>query len=199
MARLLFASIALLAIATAADANSIRYIANLNGANENPPVISPGTGTAIVDFDIMAHTMHVHVDFSGLTAPDEASHIHCCVPEGGNAGVATQTPALTGFPLGVTSGTFDGTFDTSLATTYNPSFVTANGGTPAGAEAVLAAGLASRMTYYDIHTSFAPGGEIRGLLQAQAVPLPASFPMGVSLLGCLFIIGRLRLRKPRIT
>ena len=66
--------------------------------------------------DDAAFTMRVESTFSGLTGITTASHIHCCtaVASTGTAGVATQTPSFVGFPLGVTSGTFDSTFDMTL-------------------------------------------------------------------------------------
>jgi hypothetical protein len=42
--------------------------------------------------------------------------------------------------------------------------VTANGGTTAGAEAALLAGLEAGQAYLNIHTTMFPGGEIRGFL-----------------------------------
>ena len=51
--------------------------------------------------------------------------------------VATTTPTFPGFPPGVTSGTYDNTLDTSLASAFNPAFVTDHGGTAAGAETAL--------------------------------------------------------------
>jgi hypothetical protein len=50
------------------------------------------------------------------------------------------------------------------AASYNPAFVTANGGTTAGAEAALLAGLEAGQAYLNIHTTMFPGGEIRGFL-----------------------------------
>ena len=78
---------------------------------------------------------------SGLTAGNTASHIHCCIAPGGNAGVATTTPTFTGFPSGVTSGSYDHVFDLTSLSSYNPAFVTANGGLVSSAEAVLLMGL----------------------------------------------------------
>src|SRR5262249_10918988 len=74
------------------------------------------------------------------------------------------TPTFTGFPLGVTSGTYDHTFDTLSASSYNPAYVTAHGGTAAGAEAALAACLSAGGAYLNIHSTVDPGGEIRGFL-----------------------------------
>jgi hypothetical protein len=170
---LAFLSLLLLGTATNANAALINFFANLNGPSESPPNASPGTGFADIDFDTVAKTMHVQVTFSGLLGTTTASHIHCCtlVPLAGTAGVATVTPTFTGFPLGVTSGTYDHIFDMLLASSYNPAFITANGGTAASAEAVLEAGMLSGHSYLNIHSTVVPGGEIRGFV---LVPEPAS-------------------------
>ncbi len=178
MIRLLVpALMGLLLVAAGAEADPIFYAANLDGPSESPPNASPGTGFAEVAFDITAHTMHVQVTFADLTSPTTASHIHATTtdPFTGIAGVATTTPTFPSFPLGVTSGTYDMLFDTSQSSTYNPAFVTANGGTVAGAEAALAAALAAGKAYLNIHTSQFPGGEIRGFL--RPVPEPASLAL----------------------
>jgi hypothetical protein len=118
-----------------ASAHVVEYKATLNGPSEAPPNASLGTGTATVDFDFNTLMMHVVVDFTGLGSTTIASHIHCCTaaPGAGTAGVATQVPTFPDFPLGVTSGTYDKTFDMSLASSYNPQFVTASGGTVSAA------------------------------------------------------------------
>lgn len=151
-------------------AHAATFVTGLLGANENPAVVTAGTGSATVDLDTVAHTMRVRVNFSGLNGNTTASHIHCCTAPPANVGVATTTPSFVGFPLGVTSGTMDQTYDTTLAGTWNGAFVTANGGTPAGAEAALAAGLAAGQAYLNIHSSTSPGGEIRGFLSLLAAP-----------------------------
>jgi hypothetical protein len=137
--------------------------------------------------------MRVRVTFSGLLGDTTASHIHAAtaIPGTGTAMVATTTPTFPGFPLGVTSGTYDQTFDMALASSYNPAFITANGGTVASAEAALAASLADGTAYLNIHTTVVPGGEIRGFL--QVVPEPS----GLILLGigslALTALGRGRM------
>ena len=189
-------AVALVGVTRASHAAPIMYFANLNGPSESPPNASPATGFTEVDFDIVAHTLRVQVTFSGLLGPTTASHIHSptALPGTGTSGVATQTPSFDGFPLGVTSGTYDHTFDTTLASTYNPAFVTADGGTPAGAEAALAASLPAGTAYLNIHTTVNPGGEIRGfLLPSAAVPEPASITlMAIGVLGLLFARHRVR-------
>jgi hypothetical protein len=153
---------------TSGFASVITYSAVL-GNFENPPTGSPGTGFALVTVDTVLNTMLVNLTFSGLTSGNTASHIHCCVAQGGNAGVATTTPTFTGFPSGTTSGTYVHLFDLTQASSWNPAFITANG-TISGAEAALLAGLAANQTYLNIHTSNFGGGEIRGFLVATPEP-----------------------------
>jgi hypothetical protein len=171
-ASLVLAAAFALAGAARASAEFITYTASLDGPSESPPNTSPGTGSTIVDIDTVAHTMRVRVTFSGLVSPTSASHIHAAttVPLTGIAGVATQLPSFPGFPLGVTAGTMDQTFDMTLTSSYNPSYITANGGTAASAEAALFAAMAQGRTYLNIHTGQFPGGEIRGFL----VPAPGA-------------------------
>jgi hypothetical protein len=165
---------ALCVLATQASASIVIYDATL-GNFENPPTGSLGTGFAEVTINTAANTMEVFVTFSGLTSGNTAAHIHCCIAPGGNTGVATTTPTFTGFPSGVTSGTYDHTFDLTSASSYNPAFVTANGGTVASAEATLLAGLDAGNAYLNIHTANFGGGEIRGFL--HAVPEPSTWAM----------------------
>ncbi|HTM11882.1 MAG TPA: CHRD domain-containing protein [Bryobacteraceae bacterium] len=175
------------------SASTILYTANLSGANENPPTGSPGTGFAVVTIDTVAQTMEVNVTFQGLTSGDTAAHIHCCVAPGGNTGVATTTPTFTGFPGGVTSGSYDHVFDMTLASSYNPAFVTANGSSVPNAEATLFAGIAAGNAYLNIHTTNFGGGEIRGFL-SPAVPEPAtSGSVGLALAVLLAFRRRIRL------
>ena len=183
---------AALGFAPAAQAAVNVYTATLSGPAEQPPNASPGTGSATVTIDTVANTMHVQATFSGLTSGTTASHIHAATatPLTGTAGVATTVPSFPGFPLGVTSGTFDNTFDLLTAGSYNPAFITANGGTPASAEAALLAALAAGRAYFNIHTSNFGGGEIRGFL--VAVPEPATWMMMLIGFGAVGMVVRRR-------
>jgi len=166
-ALLLPAAALMIAAAVPASATVLHYNCLLSGPAESPPNASPGNGGAEVTIDNVANTMRVQCTFAGLLGTTTACHIHAptVVALTGTAGVATLTPAFTGFPLGVTAGTLDHTFDLTLTSTYNAPFVTANGGTAAGAEAALLAAIAAGKAYFNVHTTVVPGGEIRGFLK----------------------------------
>jgi hypothetical protein len=104
----------------------------------------------------------------------------------GTAGVATTTPYFAGFPIGVSSGTYDVTLDLTQSSSYNGSFVTGNGGTTATAESALLSAIASGKAYLNIHSTTFGSGEIRGFL----VPEPAS-------LGLLAPVAVMALRRRR--
>lgn len=185
---------ALALLPSVAHAAPFTFTAALSGPNESPPNASPGTGSATVIFDLVANTMRVEVSFSGLLGNTTASHIHCCtaVPFTGTAGVATTTPTFAGFPLGVTSGTYDQTFDMTLASSYNPAFVTAQGSIGA-AETTLFDDMFTGNEYLNIHSTVVPGGEIRGFL--TFVPEPdTAYLFAAGLLGMLFFVGQRRRR-----
>jgi len=185
--------LAVLMLSAVAKADQLVFTTTLTGAQEVPPTGSPGIGSALVTLDTTTNLLTVNVAFAGLGSPTIASHIHCCTPPGANAMVATTVPTFPGFPLGVTTGTYLMTFDLTLASTYNPAFITAHGGTVAGAQAAFIAGLISGQTYLNIHTSQFPGGEIRG--QLQAVPEPASLLLFST--GIVAAAGTLRKYRKR--
>jgi len=176
------------AVAMPAAAIESIYTAVLSGSAEVPRNESPATGTATVTIDTGNYTMRVQETFSGLLAENTASHIHCCTTPTGTAGVVTTTPTFTGFPSGVTSGTYDHTFDMTNASSYNPAFLTANGGVPLSAFDALVAGLNSGSAYANIHSEMFPAGEIRGTL----VPEPETYAMLLAGLGLLSLMARRR-------
>ena len=194
LAAVLAASLSLLVCAPGSRATTLTFTANLTGSLEVPPSGSSATGSATFTLNTTANTLTVSETFSGLGSGTTASHIHCCLASafltGVNAGVATQVPTFTGLPLGVTSGSFTQTLDLTSAASYNPAFVTAQGGTVAGAEAALIAGIISGESYVNIHTTNFPGGEIRGFLT------PTPEPATIALL-CSGLCGLLGLRRRR--
>jgi len=160
-------------VVSAARADTV-FQATLLGANEVPPVSSPGTGFITVDLHDDLVTLDVMETFSGLTAAATAAHIHCCGPVGMNEPVVLPFSAAQGFPFGASSGTFTHTFNLNTDL---------SGITPA----TFVAGLQSGQAYANIHNDPNLGGEIRG--QLAAVPEPRAF---FALAGCLIVLGVMR-------
>src|SRR5690242_9982671 len=76
-----------------AHAAVVTYHANLTTASEVPPVQGAGKGTAAVNVDTASKEISWRVDFSGLSGPAAAAHIHCGAGPGANAGVAVPLAA----------------------------------------------------------------------------------------------------------
>lgn len=197
--RALTIALALAALAAPAPAAAAIHVfkAFLDGPSEAPPNASPGTGMAKVVFDGTAHTMLVEATFADLIGTTAAAHIHgpTTDPGTGDAGVMTTVPTFPGFPLGVTAGAYALPFDTTLASSYSPAFVAANGGTPGGAETALLSALLDGKAYFNVHTSAFPGGEIRGFL--TAVPEPATWALMIAGFGVTGVAVRARRRGGR--
>ena len=154
----------------AASAATFVYTGSLSGLNEVPANASSGTGSYTVTLDDVANSVAITLSFSGLSANASAGHIHCCAAIGVNAPVVIP---FTGFPA-ATSGTYSNTFT-------GVSLANVNG---------IKAGLA----YVNIHNSLFPGGEIRGQINAAAVPEPATWAL--TLVGFGAIGYAMRRRRP---
>jgi len=178
-------SVSLLALCGGvAHAAILTYSSTLSGLNEAPPNSSPATGQTTVLIDDVTNMMTLNASFSNLTTQTTAAHIHCCTtaPFTGTAGVATSVPTFPSFPLGLTSGSYTETFNLLSLATYNPAFVSSNGGSVENARLAFLTGLASGRAYLNIHTADFPGGEIRGFL--TEVPEPGSIALfGLGVLG----------------
>lgn len=157
------------------------YRAVASGPGEATP--NPSPGYSIASFELDGMILSADIPFADLGTGTVAAHIHCCTTDSltGTAGVAIP---LFGFPSGVTSGNYSQTFDLADPAVYDPAFLTAFGGTAAGASAALLDALGDNTAYLNIHTDQYPGGEIRGFMVAAPIPEPGSWAMlGVGLLG----------------
>ncbi len=151
-----------------AKADTLTFFTHMAGSNEVPSNLSPATGTSEVI--VNGNLMTVTVTWNGLIGGNpSAAHIHCCTPVGTNVGVAVGYP---GFPT-TPSGTYTHVFDLTDSSIYTSGFLNGfGGGTAAGAQAALIAGMMNGQAYSNIHNNQFPGGEIRG--QLALVPEPAS-------------------------
>jgi len=178
---------------SATQAALFKAAAVISGPNNPPPNAFPGIGFTSFDIDDTAHTMRIQVTFSGLQSNSTNSHAHAptAVAGTGTAGVAVGLfPAGNpyGFPIGVTSGTFDFTLNTALDATWSNGYRTASGGTALLAEAAFIQAIKDGKAYYNIHTVNNPGGEIGGFL--SPVPEPSSvILMGSGLLAMFLASG----------
>jgi hypothetical protein len=125
------------AIWPAAQAAMVSYKTTLSGAAEVPPTKSAGTGAAAVNVDPASKQVSWRVEFSGLSGPAMAAHIHCGAAAGANAGVAV--------PLG------------------KPPLASPLTGSATMTDAQLA-DLEAGKCYINVHTAANKGGEIRGQL-----------------------------------
>ena len=114
------------------------YKANLSATAEVPPVASPGKGSAAINVDTATKQASWRVEYSGLSGPATAAHIHCGAAAGANAGVAV--------PLGA-----------------GPTAASPIAGSAAMTDAQLA-DLTAGKCYVNVHTDKNKGGEIRGQL-----------------------------------
>jgi hypothetical protein len=145
---LFLASAFVVALAGAAAAQT-NFVVTLDGAQETPPVATPatGSGTAVLSADETTFTLSY--SFSGLTSSQSNAHIHqgaIGVPGGVVKNLPTPNANVVGFVW--TSSDASQPLTSALV------------------DLLLAEGL-----YINIHTTNFPGGEIRGQLLLEPVPV----------------------------
>lgn len=166
------------AVASAAQAQIITLTAVLNGAQENPPVNTPATGNATVRIDLSNNSWTVDLSFGTLTAPVTVAHIHRA-PTGANGPVII---GLDGIPL--SGGRPSWALIAPGITSFNTNGPVA---APFAFPAAELQNLLAGNTYFNVHSSAFPGGEIRG----QIVPGPSA---AMALLGAAGLVAGRRRR-----
>jgi hypothetical protein len=126
---------------------SVSFGATLNGAGEFPAKNVPGVGTALIVKTAGVYTYTIN--FSGMSGPVVAGHIHGPAAAGANANVIVPFNT-TGAG---TSGTITGTFTSTNTATISTDSL----------DVLMRTGNA----YVNLHTAANPGGEIRGQLLQQ--------------------------------
>lgn len=117
------------------------FLANLDGAQEVPPVASAATGMGRVILNEARNSVRVSLDFSGLGSNQTAAHIHGPALPGVNGPVIINIGS---------SGAAAGTFNVSAAVT-----------------AAQVADLEAGRWYFNVHSTTFPAGEIRGQVLAD--------------------------------
>ncbi len=170
-------------LAGMASATSYNYIATLTGDQEPTPVATSATGTAEVSVDTVAETLSVSLNVTGISlldlfdplvvSPVGPVHLH-------NAPAGVNGPIAVAFPFWPTiyTDTADG-FSLNV-TDLAYSDAAALSGTSLSFDDFMAE-LNNQSIYFNVHTDFAPGGEIRGVV--SPVPLPAGSLFMVTALG----------------
>lgn len=127
---------ATLVVCGVARADQINFKADLNGATEVPPVTTAGKGNATASLNTATKMLTWTVDYSGMSGPVMAAHIHGPAAPGANAGVLV--------PLTVSASPMKGSATLTDAQISD---------------------LEAGRTYINLHTGDNKGGEIRGQLQ----------------------------------
>ena len=137
---------------TTAAPSSVRYVAQLSGANEVPAVAGGATGTAT--FTLSGQMISYVVTVNGLSGNAAASHIHVGAA-GANGNIVFPFTAAAVQNGLVASGTIDLTQPIS------------NGRTSISGDSLLTL-FNNGGVYTNVHTAANPNGEIRGqIVRAQ--------------------------------
>ena len=136
-ALLALAPLALAGSMSVALAAPVSFSVALNGAQQVPPVTTPGTGTANLTYDPASRVLTWSVSYSGLSGPATMAHFHGPAEAGKNASVVIWISEHGGTPTSPMTG--QATLTPDQATQFT-----------------------AGQWYVNVHTKDHPGGEIRG-------------------------------------
>ncbi|TCG04836.1 CHRD domain-containing protein [Paraburkholderia steynii] len=137
-----FGGLALAVTLSLAQAAPVSFEVPLTGAQQVPPVQTPGTGSARLTYDPGTRVVTWNISFSGLSSQATMAHFHGPAPAGKNAGVKVWLSQ---------KGSMEMTSPLSGQATLSPD----------DARMFEAGDM-----YINVHTKNNPNGEIRG----QVVP-----------------------------
>jgi hypothetical protein len=112
-------------------------IATLDGAQEVPVVVTPATGSATITYDDVTNTLSWTISFQDLIGTSTDAHFHGPAAPGVSAGVLVPIPHTDGL-------TADTLIGSAVISELNETR------------------LLGELMYINIHSTFRPGGEIRG-------------------------------------
>ena len=121
------------ALAVSGCATPMYFQANLNGTQEVPATASRATGVMTAKLFPDTRSLDYKVEYTGLSGPATAAHIHAPAAAGANAPVAVP-------------------FKTAASPIVGANILTVE----------QVAALMDGKTYVNVHTAANPGGEIRG-------------------------------------
>jgi len=147
----------LLVSPAAADTFDAVFIAQLNGAQETPPVASPSTGVAFLTFNKDNSNLCYAISYTPLAGTEILAHFHGPAMKGAVAGPGVASPVLINITNGVPPG---------------PSPV----GSPKNGCVVVSdkqqqKDLKAGLWYINIHTTGPPPANAAGEIRGQVVPL----------------------------
>jgi hypothetical protein len=135
---MVFGGLALAGTLTLVQAAPVSFQVPLTGAQQVPPVQTPGSGSADLTYDPSTRVVTWNVTFSGLSSQATMAHFHGPAPAGKNAGVKVWLSQ---------KGKMEMTSPISGQTTLSPD----------DAKMFEAGDM-----YINVHTKNNPDGEIRG-------------------------------------
>lgn len=192
----IIATITLAAVVAIPASATTVFTTQLGSLNQVPAQESSASGNGTLTLATDQNSFTILINYTSLSSAIQGAHVHCCVNAKGNAPVAVAFTLPDGNPE---MGKITGTYDLTMASTYTPGFLSAYGGTAAGARTAFLNGLDSGLVYINVHSVVYPSGEIRGQLPAAggvgAVPEPASWALMIT--GFVLVGATMRRRAAR--